>query len=215
MILTNQHRLAEVVNEDARQLRALGLNGLVACQAQRVFFPTGVAAWVLGRSLWDPRQDATELMDDYFGAACGADGTLAKEFIKVSSEQLDRAIQRKGTLVATPDAAAALTRVEALCSEFGKVVERNLGEPDPCRSRSWQYLRWYLRLLERLVRLYRKVASLLPGDPRVEWASFKEWLAAHELEVGRAFDASAFAGQLDGYIVNGRYSTAPQDVVQR
>jgi hypothetical protein len=214
-LLVNQHQLAHVLNEDARQLRALGLNGLVSCQSLRAFFPTGVDCWVLARSLWRPEQDPTDLMDDYFAAACGADATLAKEFLKVSSEELAKAADLDGAFGAKPGSAGALARLDTLCAEFAKVVERNLGERDPCRARSWRHLRWHLRILGRLSRLFRLTTGVAAGDPRAEWAEFKGWLADHEAHFGDALDVWGLAAGIEGRIVNGRWSTDPAAVMER
>ena len=44
---------ARILWQDIRELKALGLNGLIACQQTRVFFPCGFGMYVMGRTLWD------------------------------------------------------------------------------------------------------------------------------------------------------------------
>ena len=45
--------LARIVSQDMRDLRDLGLNGIISCQALRSFYPLGLAMNVMAETLWN------------------------------------------------------------------------------------------------------------------------------------------------------------------
>jgi hypothetical protein len=73
--------LARVIHSDMGALPRLTLNGLVSCQQQRVFFPTGIPMYVMGRSLWDASLSYEHLQSEYLEAAFGPDRRLALEYL--------------------------------------------------------------------------------------------------------------------------------------
>jgi len=210
----NQYDLARVIHSDVAELKRLGFNGLVNCQAQRVFFPTGLPCYVLGQSLWNSAQNLDALRDDYFSASFGQDGGACKEFIKVSAEVLNRTAHLEGRLVLTPAAPAELAKLTAMITDFERVISRNSGETNPCRSRSWFYMGWYARMLRELAGLYRVMLTGTPAEVQDTWQKTRAFLMTVELHCQPVFDFWSFVGFFDRHVVHGYYSSAPQDVVQ-
>ncbi|MEI8095338.1 MAG: hypothetical protein WCG80_14100 [Spirochaetales bacterium] len=62
---------AKVIFDDLRRQDALGLNGLINCQPNRLFAGTGVALWVMGRALTDGEARFDDLVDEWNQAAFG------------------------------------------------------------------------------------------------------------------------------------------------
>lgn len=207
-----QYWVALAVHEDVRQLRTLGLGGLVMCQTLRAFAPVPLVMHAMAAALWDPRGDGEAVLDDLCLAALGPDSAQAKEFLKVSSEDLRRAMRFGEQLEATAQAGPALAALRARLVAFAKIVERNVGDPDACRARSWWHLRFHVRLLERLERVLARVAGIAPGPAAEGWEALKAWLAGEERAVADIFDANLFAQAFDRWLNEGRYSRAPEDV---
>jgi hypothetical protein len=209
----DQVPLARTIHDDVGRLKGMRLDGIVNCQRQRVFFPTGLADYILGQTLWDVSIDLEETINDYHMAAFGADSALAKEFIKLTVEETEKAVaQVEGALEVQPDAAAHLDKLENLLAEFDGVCARNLHGEDPCRARSWHYLRWYARVVERLLPVYRVIVA---GDRRatlMEWKSAKAYLYENEHHYQAVFDVWSFCKQHDRLILDGFCSSAPEDV---
>lgn len=210
----DQYALARRIHEDIHDLQTIGFNGLISCQIQRAFFPVGLANYTLGQSLWQKNYDLDTMVDDYFIAAFGADSAACKEFLKVSREVIDKAVQFKKSIEVTPDALRYLTKAENLVSEFSKVVERNGNLANPCHARSWYYIKWYLRILSPFLGFLK---TLIQGNPtRVleEWKKVKTLILTNEDRYQAVFDVMNFVGLMDVYVLNGRFSAAPEDVVQ-
>lgn len=207
----DQFEAARVIHADVAALAPLGFHGLVNCQAQRVFFPTGLPCYVLGQSLWDARQDLDALRDDYFLAAFGQDGGACKEFVKVAAEVLNRAVERGTRLALLPGAPAQLERLTMMIEEFERVVARNAGTTEPCHARSWRIIGWYVRFLRALTTFFGTLSG--GAQAAVEgWREARAVLEQIELHCEREFDLWAFVRPFDRYVTEGRVSGAPEDV---
>jgi hypothetical protein len=212
--LFDQVPLARRIHDDVGRLKGMRLNGLIDCQRQRVFFPTGLAHYVLGQALWNTEIDIDRTISDYHTAAYGEDGALAMEFVKLTVEEMDEAVRTVGgELRVQVDPHAHLDKLEGLLADFAAVCERNLHQPDPCRGRSWHYMRWYKRVVEQLVPLYRAVASDDRRAALQAWKKAKTWLFANEHHYQPVFDVWAFCKKFDKLVLDGYVSSAPEDVL--
>ncbi|MGE5557101.1 MAG: DUF4838 domain-containing protein [Bacillota bacterium] len=215
MLIFDQQNLARVIYEDIRALRSFGLNGLISCQIQRAFFPTGLAMYVMGEMLWQDNTEYAQLVEEYFHASFGKDCALCKEFLKVSAEEIGKTVRFTEKLLITPDASAHLAKLDNLIRDFGKVAERNIYARDLCHARSWYYIRWYLDILKRLAELFKTMAAPHSPDAVIElWTSLKTYICSNEERYQAVFDVNNFVTIMDRYIINGRYSSAPQDTVK-
>jgi hypothetical protein len=211
----DQFALSRVIHSDIRSLRAYGFNGLISCQIQRAFFPVGLSMYTMGQTLWDSAVEMEDLADEYFHAAFGPDSALVKEFLKVSAEQLNRVAKFEGTLQILPGAHIPLTKLDMLIREFRKVVASNTQATDPCHAQSFLLMTWYLRIVERLLGLYRVMLHGTAKAAVAEWRQMREFVTANEPHYQTVFDVWNFVSMFDGYIINGRFSSAPEDVVGR
>jgi hypothetical protein len=176
-----------------------------------------------------PRIDLSEVdylhvwIDDGFGQKCACeecikskpsdlyvrmlqelDGALAMEFIKLSVEEVDKAVNRSGgKRQSQSDPHAHLDKLEGLLADFAAVCERNLHQPDPCRGRSWYYMRWYKRVVEQLLPVYRAVASNDRRATLQAWKEAKIWLFANEHHYQPVFDVQWFSKTFDKLILDG------------
>lgn len=210
----DQVPLARTIHDDVGRLSGMGLNGIVNCQRQRVFFPTGLANYVLGQTLWNTSIDPEETINDYHAAAFGADSALAKEFIKLTVEETEKAVgPHGGPLKARPDADAHLDKLEKLVSGFRVVCDRNLHSSNPCHARSWYYLSWYMCVVEELSHVYRAIAVGDRAETLKAWKNARAWLFENEHCYQAVFDVWSFCSTYDRLVLDGFCSAAPEDVV--
>ena len=64
-------RIAKTIHDDIVGLRKHGLDGIIEDGSQRSFFPTGLAFYVYGETLFDSSVSFEELVEDYFSHAFG------------------------------------------------------------------------------------------------------------------------------------------------
>lgn len=167
--------IAEVLHQDIRGLAALGLNGLVSCQVQRAFFPTGLGMAVMGHTLWNKSLEFDALAEDYFRSAFGADGLACLEYCRELSRLFDPPYLRGEKPRRDAAVAEAYTRLPAAIASFRPVIQRNLDSTDPCHARSWHYLDAHAEICLHLAQALRHRAA---GDDQ---AAAQAWAAAERL----------------------------------
>jgi len=142
--------LARVMWQDIRALRQFDVNGMISCQALRVFFPCGLGMVVMGRTLWNSRLDFDEIARDYFAAAYGPDGQACLEFI-ASTQAAGENIRR---MLANGDEAVARAAhdLRETVRRFAPVIKRNqVATSGPCLALSWRMMVVYSEVLQEFL----------------------------------------------------------------
>ena len=65
------HHIAQIIWQDIRGLRELGLNGYISCQELRAASPNAFPEYVIGRMLWNPSQSFETLEEEYYSVLYG------------------------------------------------------------------------------------------------------------------------------------------------
>ncbi|MDP9375930.1 MAG: DUF4838 domain-containing protein [Chloroflexota bacterium] len=183
---------AAVLWQDIRGLAALGLNGLISCQVQRAFFPTGLGMAVLGRALWDRTIDFGAIVEDYFRAAFGADGPDCFAYLQELSRLFDPPYLREEKSRRDPAAAAAYARLPETVAPFRPTIRRNLGAGNRCHARSWHYLDRHADLCLHLAGALRARARGDDEAARRAWERTAHFVREHEADLHPALDVYEF-----------------------
>jgi len=215
--------VAKILAQDIAGLRDLGLNGYVSCQLQRAFFPTGLPMTVMGRALWNREIGYDEVADDYFAAAFGPDGKLAKEYLESISFLFDPPYLRGETPRVCPENADSLAKVADVVDRFMPTIERNIENPplpplckggsetppDPlfvrggtgavCRAKSWFYLKHSAQICKLLAAAAEEMARDNADAGRLLWEDTKRYVREHEADLHPVLDVSFFCSTLEGF----------------
>jgi len=192
-----QMQVARRLAEDVKALKDLGLNGLISCQVQRAFFPTGLAMYLMGRALWDRSIDLTSEEDLYFAAAFGRDGPRCKAYLEEISRRFDPDYIRDGKTADAAEASRWYKSISALVRDFAPVVESNCTGDNECQSLSWRYLRLHGDICIRLAAAFDARVSGETDEAIRLWDRVKDFVCEHENEMQRVFDPSAFFSFLE------------------
>ncbi len=65
--------IARVLNQDAKNLENLGMNGFISCQLNRNAFPTSIAMTTLARTLWNKETDFEIVKRELYASTYGED----------------------------------------------------------------------------------------------------------------------------------------------
>ena len=82
------HKISGILAEDIHALPGIGLSGMLMCQENRAFFPTGLPDYIAGRMLWDPKEDFEHISQTYYGM-CFKEPDVAVAFFKEASLHTD------------------------------------------------------------------------------------------------------------------------------
>jgi hypothetical protein len=205
---------AAVLHEDIRGLAALGLNGLVSCQVQRAFFPTGLGMAMLGRTLWDTSLDFRQVAEEHFRAAFGAEGLACLAYCEDLSRRFDPPYLRREKPQHDRAAAEAYAGIAAAIGAFRPTIRRNLGTGEACHARSWLYLDRHADLCLLLADALHFRASGEDAAARRAWGATARFAQEREGELHPALDVYEFLHVLERlFPVPGQEPAAPSLVV--
>lgn len=183
---------AAVLHADIGGLGALGLDGLISCQVQRAFFPTGLGMAILGQTLWDRTLPFETITGEYFVAAFGADGPAARAYCEELTALFDPPRQRGERPALDPAAAATYARIPATVAAFRPTIRRNLALPELCRARSWHLLDRHAELCLLFAEALRLRALGQDAAARAAWVATRGFVRAEERDLHPALDGYMF-----------------------
>ncbi|RPJ49184.1 MAG: DUF4838 domain-containing protein, partial [Chloroflexi bacterium] len=184
--------LARLLSSDIKNLKQLGLNGMVSCQLQRIFFPTGLAMYVMGRTLWNADLEFDALLDEYFSASFGPEWQLCKFYLQSLSALQDVVPILEKDLVQHPQAETQLEQGLAVIQQFLPVIERNLKLPEHSQALSWFYLRVHAELMQQFLCMLSARAAGKKEEAARRWNEIKTFVREKEDEIQPVFDVYAF-----------------------
>ena len=151
-------RSAVNLYHDMKDLKEIGLNGMISCQIHRCFFPTALPMYTMAKTLWSRDANFEDIAETYYRAAYGEDGMLVHAYLNEMSELFslycapsnmtilsEEEKQYYGSMQACSD----YERLFELLADFGRIIERNVTRHN-MYTREWEMLRYhneYVRLM--------------------------------------------------------------------
>ncbi len=194
--------ISRILFRDIQSLHSVGLNGLVSCQSQRVFLPSGLGMTAMAAALWDAQADYDEVAEKYYRDAFGPDGQVAAEYLQKITETFDPVYLRGEKPVLNPQAAERLGQIPALLDSCAGTIAAHAEDrslPENVRQ-SWKYLMVHALLCRHYAEAFRCRAL---GDTAGTEAALKECYACaweHEQEVSHVFDVFKFQAIVQGML---------------
>lgn len=183
--------IAGIIYDDIRNLKAIGLNGLISCQIQRVFFPTGLPMYVMASTLWDDNLNLEDITDEYLIGSFGPDGILVKEYLNKLSLLFDPPVLRRER-PPSPQFIENFSKVREILAEFEPVIKRNLSLEPSTISKSWLYLDYHRKMVDKLSSM---LEAIFKGDSTSVvkiWEELKLMLQREEDVLQPVFDLFEF-----------------------
>ncbi len=186
--------LTEVLAEDIRRLRDLGLNGYVSCALLRAFYPTGFPLYVHARLLWNPEYRTEDLAREYFVGAFGEEGTQVQEYMKALSDLSCYGtfyeIWRTKTLPSDTERAEViqkLARIPDVVGKFRPVISRNETMGDTAHQLSWKLLSVHSGMVLRMTDVLRFRVEDRREEEDEAWKKLVDYLVLHEEDTDGVF----------------------------
>ena len=125
---------AKLLHLDMKNLKKLGLNGMVSCQLTRTFLPTGLPDYAMAKALWNENSDFDDVCREYYAAAFGELGVEVNVYLQKISELLDL-----GVVKIDKDVDRFVANCNAAKELIGNFKEKYL-LPNENVNASWKYL---------------------------------------------------------------------------
>lgn len=146
---------SDVINEDIKNLKCMGINGMSSCQAQRAFLPTVLPMATLAQTLWNRDTDyeafkIKTLTDEY-----GKDGIKLGEILsKIAIPEMTRKMSGPDALDWEKSKGQKTVNLiksrYVFIDELRALIEKNLADkthPEAVKK-SWEYLKYYPKIAE-------------------------------------------------------------------
>ena len=154
--------LAKVVYKDIQTLESLGLNGLISCQSQRAFMPSGLGSYVMAKTLWDDTVPFESMAEVYFKGAFGELEGIFKAYLENLSKIAKEA-----------DEKLRFTQLKTVSEEMLETIKdirSNLKKPLPyCHEKSVDYIEFHCEHM-----IINAIAELAMLEKGLE-GSIEEW----------------------------------------
>jgi hypothetical protein len=185
-------KISRVLFEDMRGLSLLGLNGMVSCQLQRAFFPTGLGVSLMAEALWDSSADFEDAAKRYFKAAFGKGWQDVRRYLGRLAQLCDPAYLRHERPQQDPKAVADFKKAARLVRGFIPKLD-GAAKSEGAEAGAWGILRQHadyaLLMLDALQ--YKAGGGGKPGL-RAKWREIAAWAKRNELLLQDVFDVYYF-----------------------
>lgn len=185
------YRMAEILMQDMQNLQDIGLNGMISCQCQRVFFPTALGMHAMAQGLWDRNASFDTLAKWYFGEAYGEYGEQVRAYLKAVSEKYDPPYLRGEKLVLSAEQARGYEALEALLNSFEPLIDDRL-ETEPVCAEEWRMLKLHAQLVRCMARALKLCALGARKEAAAAWQDAQTFARTIEPQTHERFDVMEF-----------------------
>ncbi|MBE6732236.1 MAG: DUF4838 domain-containing protein [Ruminococcaceae bacterium] len=187
----------KVLFNDMKAMRKLDLNGMVSCQNQRVWIPSGFGMVAMAAALWDSDIDYETVAKNYFISAFGNDGILVKEYLEELSNLFSPPYMRGELGAVSPEAAMKAKKIPSFVNSFAKTIEKNLNENLPeVQHKSWEYLDHHKNYSILLAAAIEKLAEGKSEEAKECWEIFEKYVAKTENKYPDVLDVAIMRNTL-------------------
>lgn len=177
--------------EDVKDLDKIGLNGMMSCQVQRSFFPTGLPFYMMATALWDKSSEYEETASSYYRATYGKDGNLVHSYLQKVSDLI---------LLYESPAHISMIRVEPpFCKDYGalrseihafrQVIERNMAQVEAVYKEEWKLLMMHSEFLYQLTEILELLEEKKQDEAKAAFDVLMNYVFKNEMALQKVLDA--------------------------
>lgn len=180
--------IAEIISQDIRKLKQMGLSGYISCQELRVCLPNAFPVYVMGRMLFDGDVTFEELKEEYYSAAYGPGWERVLSYLTELSSLCscdyfngkgDRKDQRE---------AAAMQKLIEFADHAQAPGPHGAKGHTAAQNLFWKYLDYHRDYSLRLGKALMKLAGGNVTEAQECWRQFQHMICERETEFQECLD---------------------------
>ena len=196
---------ARILFEDMKNLDKLGLNGMMSCQVQRSFFPTGLAMNAMAAALWNKELKFEKVTEEFYGDIFGPCATEMSEYFRTLSELFQAPYMRGELPVISQECAKKFAEVPKLVNEMlPRLLERLEEEKNPFRKKTWFALTVHAQLCLYLSCALEERAKGNSDAAKEKWNITVDYINRMEPEIHELFDVKYFIDVIERVLKGNR-----------
>lgn len=193
------YSMADLLMTDMKNLSRIGLNGMMSCQNQRVYFPTALGMHAMAAALWNREAGFGALADEYFAQAFGRQGGVIQKYLEKISAQIDPVYIRREKPAADESQAENYRRLTGTVESARPLIDEWYREAgDACIKKNLRMLQLHNVLIGKLAVMLEKRASGDSEGAAQAWKDAAAYAQEIEAETHERFDVFEFQQTLGG-----------------
>jgi hypothetical protein len=195
------YAMAKTLFTDMQSLHNVDLNGMISCQNQRVFLPTGLGMVAMATALWDENADFDTMAKSYFKDAFGVDAETVESYLKTLSELVDPVYIRNEKHAVNEENATKLAQVPAHLDSYLELIQSKMRDttlPESMRA-SWGYLYHHSQLCRKYALTFQRKAEGKMEEAERLKQELLDFAWEKELDIHHVFDAYEFMVSINRY----------------
>ena len=130
------YSVASLISRDIKDLRRLGLNGMISCQLLRSAFPNGLPQYTMAKTLWNKELSFNEIKDEYFSTAYGEYAKTVEDYLSELSRLTNPAFVIGEVKLTAGEVIKRYTEIKEKIARFSEEYIEKLKDT----SDHWAYL---------------------------------------------------------------------------
>ncbi len=186
---------AQTLFEDMKNLDKLGLNGMVSCQNQRVFHPTGLGMRAMAEALWDKSQSFEAVCERFYSEAFGKYSDEVADYLKKLSLTYPTNAVRHDEEIFSEETARKFDEASLLCSAFRerlKELSQLTKNDGSCVKQNYSVLLMHNYLTEQNAKLYSAFSRGDSKRTKKEFAALTKLANRFEDKMQTEFDMELY-----------------------
>ena len=189
---------AKVLFNDMKELGALGLNGMISCQMQRVFLPTGLSMYAMAEALWNKNLQFEEVAAGYYADLFGGHGEKIHAYLKNLSCLCEPSYLSGEKPAVSEECALKFSKIISVVNEMMPFLFESLErECNPCRKKTWSSLVIHGQLCIYMANTLTQSAEGNFKQAMKHWEATKDYLNRMEPDIHELFDVRYFNKLID------------------
>ena len=194
---------ARILFEDMKNLDKLNMQGMVSCQVQRAFFPTGLAMNAMASALWNKSQSLDDFTDKYFDDMFGEHAHEMLEYFITLSKLFQPPYMRGEMADVCAESAKVFGDIHAVITKMSPlIIARYQEETDLCRKKTWFALTAHSNLCFFLATALSQKAGGHQADAEATWALAVDYITRLEPQTHDLLDTKYFIDVI-GRVIRG------------
>lgn len=182
--------VSEILYKDICNFEKLGLGGLINCQLQRVFLPTGLGAHTCAQTLWNTDIAFDDITDEVLSKEYGKNYALVKEYLKQLHKYGCSVAVRGEENITSEENKEKLKKAIDIIDGFKETIENSINTAElSIQKECWQGLLFHGRLYKSMLNYYLALETDEEESAKNKMLEIAQEGAAEFKDV---FDASGF-----------------------
>ena len=182
--------VSEILHADICNLKKLNLNGLINCQLQRVFLPTGLGMHTTAQTLWDTSVKFDDIVDEVLSNEYGKNYKKVKNYLwDLHKYGCSKGVRGEENLTTDENKEKLLKTIDIINNFKATIDENIVSAESDIQKKSWQGLMYHGKLYQAMLNYYHSLETdkeeeaqnYLIETTKEGWVDFKDVIDASGL----------------------------------